>query len=123
MPLEAAKHSDYRAAPRRAFKPDILCHVIHVASNGRWPAWVRDVSVTGISVLVEPRFEPGTPFILDLRTLDGSFSRQLTAEVKHSAICFPNNCWLHGCVFEKSLGEDEVARLAWLAQESRNMKE
>jgi len=113
MSVDATERADYRAAPRHSFNPEILCQVIHPDTNRHWPAWVRDISVTGISLLVEPRLDPGTSLILDLRMRNGLFSRRLNAEVKHSAICFPNNCWLHGCVFQENLSDQEVARLAW----------
>ncbi len=113
MPVDLMERKNHRAAVRMSFNPEILCLVIDQEKKEQWPAWVRDVSASGICLLIEPKFEPGAKLSLEIRTRDCTLERRMIVEVKHSAICFPNNTWLHGCAFAELLSDADVARLAW----------
>ncbi len=103
--------SDHRSAPRCEFNPAIGCQVVDPASGARWPAWVRDISCTGISVLVEAHFAAGRLLAVELKGSMNGFFRSLRVTVRHCDIVFPNNAWLHGCSFEHALTQEEFRAL------------
>jgi hypothetical protein len=103
----------HRAAPRLPFSPDIPCQVFDSPTGQQWPAWVRDISTSGISLLLEPQLQIGAIIIVEMRLPgDNRFLRK-QAEVRHSEICFPNNAYLHGCSFLEPVSEEELAQVSW----------
>jgi PilZ domain-containing protein len=104
--------SNQRAAPRYASSAWTSCQVKDPQTGATWPAWVRDISTSGISLLLEPRFDPGQRLAVEIKNLNRTLSRSLDIVVRHCDICFPNNCWLHGCSLSEPLSADELRRLA-----------
>jgi hypothetical protein len=78
-----------------------------------WPGRVRDISPEGIGLILQHRFSPGTPLMIDLRESAGAELRTLRARVVHatSVLDDGNPCWLLGCAFDQPLDQDVFAAL------------
>jgi hypothetical protein len=70
-----------------------------------WPASVWDVSLGGMGLLVERRFEPGSTLML-LTAVNG-LPRILQMEVVHVS-AHASGQWLLGCTFARPLSEEEL---------------
>ncbi len=73
-------------------------------------AIVRDVSASGIGLVLTRCFEPGTLLAIQMQTSQAGFSGILTAQVKH-ATPQPGGLWLLGCSLSRNLSEEEVLAL------------
>jgi serine/threonine protein kinase len=78
-----------------------------------WPLIVRDVSTTGLGVLVARRFEVGTELSVDL-SQDPSKPRPVTVRVVRVQRERAGH-WIHGCLFERSLTDEQLRALVKLA--------
>jgi CheY-like chemotaxis protein len=78
--------------------------------GGEWPGWVRDMSVTGVGLVLGHRFAPGTVLAVQfLREPGGLPSFRVQAEVLRVVA---ESCgYLHGCLFTPALSNDELASL------------
>jgi hypothetical protein len=95
-----------RAAPRYP-GTKVRCRLSR-PERGAWlPAWVRDLSTSGISLLAERRFEPGTLVVLELESTETNQAARLEMVVVHTVAC-PNGAWLHGGAFRRELSEQEL---------------
>ncbi len=102
---------DRRIAVRYAANPDTDCHAS--LSPGRsHPAWVRDISATGVGLLMAREVKPGTDLTLILENVAQGLLRLLRARVVHAMEVPPNSYWLHGCSFERSLTNAELRAFA-----------
>jgi hypothetical protein len=71
-----------------------------------WFAKVRDISHTGIGLILPRRFEPGTLLSIALNSKLPAFSRTMEATVVH---VMPNpDGWVIGCTFATALSEEEL---------------
>jgi eukaryotic-like serine/threonine-protein kinase len=85
-------------------------HPEEVAAQDCWEATIQDLSDTGMGILVNRRFEPGTVLIADLRSSNKRFERNLeirVTRVRRSASGF----WFHGCVFAEPLSKEELRKV------------
>jgi serine/threonine protein kinase len=99
---------DRRVGVRYVSRQKGSCRPLSAEKKWRWTATVRDVSATGIGLLLNRRFEPGT--VLRVK-LPGRGARRLylvrvTRVQPHSA-----RTWILGCVFPRRLSDEEVATL------------
>jgi hypothetical protein len=83
-----------------------------------WPAIVRDVSVSGIGLVLPRRFERGAGLAIEIPRADGNRPESLLARVVH-ATSLPRGLWLLGCSFPSPLSEDELQGLLRLAQSQK----
>jgi PilZ domain len=85
------------------------CSIQGGETNERWTADIRDVSMAGIGLLFERRFEPGT--VLDFAVPETAYGLPafLAARVVHAS-ALPGGQWLHGCVLLQPLNEVELQR-------------
>jgi serine/threonine protein kinase len=86
---------------------------LHVAAEGdadSWEATVRDLSVTGVRLVVNRRFERGTLLAFDLRSSNGGYTRSVEARVKWVGKAGAGS-WSHGCLFSEALTKDELRKL------------
>ena len=99
--------SERRVAVRYPGNPDAACRA-YSPTAGVYTAWVRDISATGVALLVPCEFEPGAVLTLELENSDRGISRVLRAHVVHALEVPPDRRWLHGCAFERPLTAAEL---------------
>jgi hypothetical protein len=98
---------DQRVAVRFAGNYKTSCQLLK-DKEGEWlPAWVRDISATGINVLMERQFEPGTLLLLELENPETQKFSRTEMVVIHTMEC-PNGDWFHGGAFAKELSPEEL---------------
>jgi hypothetical protein len=100
-------HAERRASVRHLSGAEVVCHLPNPVGTEANEAWVRDISRTGINILLERRFEPGNLLVLELTSRDQAISSQLILRVVHTIEC-PNGHWLHGAAFLRELSEAEL---------------
>jgi hypothetical protein len=84
-----------------------------------WQARIRDISVGGVGLLLERRFERGTGLAVEIPATDSRAGDTLLVRVVH-ATRFPEGQWLLGCVLISPLSEEELEtllRISGAAQE------
>lgn len=75
-----------------------------------WLAKVRDVSRTGIGLVVPHRFDAGTLLTVEVQDPAEDYARTLHVHVVHAA-ALPEGGWLLGCTLQTELSDDEIQRL------------
>jgi serine/threonine protein kinase len=108
---------DRRREVRHPRPQGVVCVVLSgsmslaAADNDQWPAVVRDVSTTGVGVLLARRFEVGTQLLLPLQRYGSRKPLEVWAEVVRVE---PDRYghWFHGCKTAAPLSDDDLARLA-----------
>jgi hypothetical protein len=75
-----------------------------------WMAELRDVSQTGLGLVVNRSFPPATVLTVRLQTSNHLYSRTMLVRVKHS-VPQPDGGWLVGCTFVVKLKEAELREL------------
>jgi hypothetical protein len=75
-----------------------------------WNASLRDISLTGLGLVVNRSFPPGTVLTIRVQTGSRKCSRTMLVRVKHCA-AQPNGDWHVGCSFVVKLKEEELAEL------------
>lgn len=85
-----------------------LCWVIASAGQDHQEAAICNISASGICLVLEARFEPGT--VLDVELADPKRGKVLgiRIEVVHADIELPNGTWMHGAAFDRLLSEEEL---------------
>ena len=105
---------------RRAYLrlPSDLAASCHVAPKAKawepaWPGRVHDISPTGVGLILQHRFAPGTALLVDLRETAGALLRTIRARVVHATAILDDGipCWLLGCVFDRPLDEATFSAL------------
>jgi hypothetical protein len=102
--------SERRAAVRHACRLDTSCRSVAGIHDVRWPARLRDVSTTGLCLLVSRRFEPGTLLEIDVQNAAGDAPSTLVARVVRVNRQAGGD-WAVGCAFATPLSEAELAAL------------
>jgi serine/threonine protein kinase len=107
-PKPAKKEKDgkeRRGGKRYTVEVAATCRAVVNVAGKRWPAWVIDVSSTGLCLKGQRRFEPGT--ILDvsftLQADDSAFTQ--LARVRWAQPT-EGKSWLIGCEFVQALPEE-----------------
>jgi hypothetical protein len=101
--------SERRVAPRLPSTLRVSCYPAGSGVGDRRQARVRNISRTGMGLVVDRRWDPGTTLILDLPV--GEAPRPSRARVVH-ATAQPGGLFLIGCVLETPLSEEEIQELA-----------
>lgn len=78
--------------------------------GGLWPAKVRDISTSGISVIMSRRFEVGTVLVVELDNTSGDESILLLARVVRITQRRRDD-WIMGCTLSKQLAANELIGL------------
>lgn len=110
---KAAAGSERRAYIRHTVGAGTRCVIdtsVCGGSHEMWPLVVRDVSTTGIGVLLARRFEPGTDLCIEFWSGRDGQSRSLAVRVVR-VTSEPLGHWAHGCIFHMALSEAELAEL------------
>jgi hypothetical protein len=104
-------HRERRVAVRYPGNPDAACRA-YCPAAGVYTAWVRDISATGVALLVPCEFEPGARLTLELDNALAGVSTTVRARVVHALEVPPDGRWLHGCAFDKPLSAEELRAFA-----------
>ena len=83
-----------------------------------WPTEIRDVSATGIGMLVRRRFEPGAVLFVHLTSTVDHSARLLAIIVAHVTETEDGH-WILGCTFSRTLSNSELANLVLDAPRAR----
>jgi PilZ domain len=86
-----------------------------------WPAKLRDISPSGVGLVVGRRFEPGTCLAVEFPGTGATPAEVLFARVAH-ATARPGGYWLLGCAFVSDLSEHEVQTVLALGQATLQAK-
>src|SRR5262249_3958519 len=99
---------DRRLATRRPSNQDTFCQPVGArrAGDWRWPTKIRDISATGISLLLSRRFEPGTILVVEAQSTSPGEDRLFLARVIHTTP--QGGEWVVGCEFVNPPSDDEV---------------
>jgi hypothetical protein len=93
------------AADRHACEVPTTCQPPSGWCKDPWPAIIRDIGHSGLSLTLNRRFERGKGLAIELPAEDGSSSTVLARIVQVTA--HPSG-WLLGCDFIGELSDDEV---------------
>jgi hypothetical protein len=88
-------------------EPSSICRVVSDTQDEAARATVRDLSTTGIGLLVRQPIKPGSVLILSLEVRECRLPRPLPVRVMHAAPADEGN-WLVGCQFVRRLSEPEL---------------
>src|SRR5262245_36398352 len=80
-----------------------------------WPGNIRDISATGVGIVLGRRFEPGSGLAIQLPASEVRSRNTVLARVKH-ATRLPDGNWLLGCCFISELSGDELQSLLDLSR-------
>lgn len=86
------------------------CSAMRGGEGEGWPAKLRDVSVSGIAILVRRRFEPKTILALEVGRETGKPTTSYTIRVVRN-MDTGNGLWLLGCTFLRPIDEDTMKTL------------
>jgi hypothetical protein len=99
--------ADRRRATRLEPCAGVRAMVFDAMTGQSWSAAIRDISQSGIALLVDQAFTVGQLLGLELKLDERRLVRNYLVEVRHSDICCPNDSYLHGCQFVEPLREEE----------------
>jgi len=97
-----------RQASRRSPNPAVSGTIRDPRTRHSWPTGICDISLMGVTLLADQRFENGQLLTLELWHDQRGWAREYLIEVRHADICCPNDAWLHGCRFARPLREEEL---------------
>jgi hypothetical protein len=105
-----------RAGERSPCEIGIYCRSIYQDQSAEyWPATVLDLSVSGLGLLAERRFEKGSLLFVELQDdNDHPLCSLLTRVVRYEKR--PGGRWLLGCVLTSKLSEEDVQSLLELSK-------
>jgi PilZ domain len=83
-----------------------------------WTGTLRDISVGGVGVVLQRRFEPGMGLAIELPGQDPNQAETLLARVVYVRR-LPEGGWLLGCSFISQLSDSELDALLRLAESLR----
>jgi hypothetical protein len=101
---------DRRNAHRHKCNTKINQRLIVAVGLSDWPAYVKDISATGIGVICGMKHDEGTLFPVDLLCPERNFARTIQARVARIRR-EPDGHWYHGCAFERALDDEELRAL------------
>jgi hypothetical protein len=108
------KGAERRASVRYSCDPesfsDNSCRPITAPKKEAWPALIRDLSTSGIGIVINRRFEPGTLLTVDLEDAERTTQRSLLVRVVRISQENPAS-WVHGCTFTYKMSEAELLDL------------
>lgn len=91
---------------------ETTCQPIAARGNEEpfWTAQIRDLSVGGVGVVLNRRFERGAGLAIEIPETTSCPATTLMGRVVHTT-SMPGGQWLHGCEFVSLLSDDELQRL------------
>jgi serine/threonine protein kinase len=104
---ESKPQVERRAAVRYAWNARGACRAVGAERRPRWQAIVQDISVTGICLQVNRRFDPGAILVVEIEGKPSLRPRRLVARVVRLDQRSPRK-WLIGCSFLRQLPEEVI---------------
>lgn len=101
---------DKRSAPRYRFNYRANVPLTVSIGVSSWPAMVRDLSSTGMCLVIGQRHEPGTCLPARLAHAERDLRHYVRLRVVH-VVRRPDGYWTTGCVFEEPLPPGVFERL------------
>jgi hypothetical protein len=104
--------ADRRLFVRHAADAATVCQPVAswTTEQLKWQARIRDVSFTGIGLVLSRRFERGTGLAIEVPGDDPDSSHTVFARIAR-VIEEPDGAWLVGCAFVSQLSDDELQAL------------
>jgi hypothetical protein len=100
-----------RRASVRYYPQQVKAGLVSQPKRGRpWKAMIRDLSTTGIGMVLNQSFETGTQLAIELNSPDGLLAYTVLTRVVH-ATRLPNGSHVVGCSFVRELSEEELRNL------------
>jgi serine/threonine protein kinase len=104
------KAAERRAAIRYPCKHEGLCSAVGVSGQGSWDVEVRNISGTGIGLVLDRRFERGTVLALQWRQTIEEVIGTTVARVVRTQEQGPGQ-WLLGCQLARKLDDEDLGIL------------
>jgi hypothetical protein len=104
---------EHRAWVRFPCEQKALCQRVATESGVFWPGKVRDISVAGLSLLLERRFDSGTLLAVTLQATPERCSQTTLVRVLRDSLvtAHPGLRWLVVCAFVRRLTDPELHAL------------
>jgi hypothetical protein len=111
--VSASRPADRRTYVRLASDLAAMCRTTRRFHEVGWPGTVRDVSLSGVGLLVRHRFRPGTALHVELRENTGKLLRTVEVHVIHATAVLVEGSprWLLGCTLDQPLTDEEFRSL------------
>jgi hypothetical protein len=106
----AAPELERRRATRYPCSLQPAWRVLGSRAGDSWMAVVRDISTTGISMVIKYQIKPGTVLVIRLQSTNRRLSRPLPVRVMH-ATAQTGGHWLIGCDFVRRLSDNDLEDL------------
>jgi PilZ domain len=108
-----AQPPDRRAFVRYATDADVTCRTPRPLDNAGWMAKLLNISCTGLGLLMQHRFQPGSPLDVELQSSSGVCRRGLRVRVIHASAVRSDGhaSWLIGCAMAQPISEEELRAL------------
>jgi hypothetical protein len=106
----AADSTERRATIRYAAHKDGSCFSASAGRAESVSVWLRDVSTSGMGLVAERRFEPGTLLVVDLK--DGDEATRFSPLARVARVTRgEGRSWFHGCTLLGLLTSEELQDL------------
>ncbi len=105
-----AARGNRRATIRYRCAPATLGKVLTADDLEFQHAWILEMSLTGVGILVNRRIEPGRLIVLAIRCTEGTRRQELSAHAVHCEPA-PQGEWYVGCEFVTMLSPDDLDQL------------
>ncbi|HZU35116.1 MAG TPA: PilZ domain-containing protein [Gemmataceae bacterium] len=109
---QLAAPPENRLAPRSSCQPTVTATVVSPDGAEITPVWVRDLSATGIGLVLPRQFDAGTILTVQLHNGRQFRAPRLPVRVIHADIELPHEAWLHGCAFLHPLDAHVIQHLS-----------
>jgi serine/threonine protein kinase len=109
-----------RRRERYAVELEATCRPIINPTGKRWPAWIVDVSATGLCLRAQRRFEFGSVLEILFTLRADSNTVNSVASVRW-AMATEDKSWLLGCEFVKAISDDELNAICAEGMDRTNM--
>jgi len=106
---DASTSGEARGADRQPCEVHTTCQPPSAWAKDPWPATIRNIGTSGLSLTLPRRFERGSGLAIELPSDDGSTSTILARVVHVSP--FPEGGWLLGVSFVSELSDEEVRQV------------
>jgi hypothetical protein len=104
--------ADRRLCVRHVADVETVCQPVAswTTEQLKWQARIRDVSCTGIALVLSRRFERGTGLAIEVPGSEPDSSHTIFARIAR-VIEEPDGSWLVGCAFVSELSDEELRAL------------